>query len=221
LASAQIKPHRTLEHQLEYGVNYVIFLNQNSNFNGWGGIYMNGLFLKHNYCIGYKTIFNKKHIIKLNKTIFIALMNGTPNSPTYLSGLAYNSFNLGYAYILPINSINDLTLSLGTNLSYRYEGSELVVFAHTQNTYLFEPLFAYLEYNSIGISPNAEIEYFFTKHIGLGVNLNLNYYPFEHDKLKGDGVDEPDPFYVQTYKPQNLNFTSTFKLAYKFSFKKH
>ncbi len=79
---------------------------------------------------------------------------------------------------------------------------------------------ARLKYNSIGFSPNAEIEYFITKHFGLGVNLNMNYYPFESSKLKGDGTDQPEPFFVQTYKPNNLNFTATFKLAYKFNFNK-
>jgi hypothetical protein len=85
---------------------------------------------------------------------------------------------------------------------------------------LSEPLTAQLEYNSIGFSPNAEIEYFITKHFGVGLNFNLNYYPFESSKLIGNGKDQPDPFFVQTYKPNDLSFTATFKLAYKFNLNK-
>jgi hypothetical protein len=73
---------------------------------------------------------------------------------------------------------------------------------------------------SIGFSTNAELEYFITKHFGLGVNLNMNYYPFENGKLTGLGTDQPDPFFVQTYKSNDLNFTATFKLAYKFNLNK-
>jgi hypothetical protein len=121
---------------------------------------------------------------------------------------------LGYSYILPFKKI---LLSIGGQISYRYDGGEFDVFGYRDLTSpLSEPVIATLNYNSIGFSPNAEIEYFFTKNFGLGVNLNLNYYPFENAKLKGDGTNEPDPLYVQIYKPNNLNFTTTFKVACRF-----
>ena len=110
--------------------------------------------------------------------------------------------------------------SIGVQLSYR-GGGEAAVFGYRDPTSpLSEPVEARLEYNSIGFVPNAEIEYFITKNFGLGVNLNFNYYPFENAKLKGEGTNQPDPLYVQIYKPNNLNFTTTFKMAYKFSFSK-
>jgi len=218
LGSAQIKQHSSVEYQLEYGINHVNFLNQITNLSPWGIMHLNKQFWKYNYSMGFKTIINKKHVIKLNKTEFLTMLDYNPqNRHIGLISLVYMSLDLGYAYILPMNAINNLVINLGTNFSYRYKGNEMVYYAYWPNQNWDEPLVANLDYNSIGISPNAEIEYFFTKHFCFGINLNFNYYPFENNKLQDGGFNQPDPFYVQTYKPQNLNFTSTFKLAYKFS----
>jgi hypothetical protein len=217
IVCAQNKPKIKLEHQLEYGINYYNFLNINTNINGLGLFYLNGYNWTSNYYFGYKTIINKKHNFKFNNMYFESLVMGAPNSNSGLTGISNITLNVGYAYQLPLKKI---AFSLGANLSYRYDGSETVVYAFTQNPNFKEGVRASIYYNSVGFSPNAEIEYFITKNFGIGVNLNLNYYPFENAKLKGDGTNEPDPLYVEMYKPNNLNFNATFKLAYKFSFTK-
>jgi hypothetical protein len=216
---AQNNINKKLTHQLEYGINYVNFLQKNSrSLNGTGYFYNSGFNFTPNYYFGYKAIINEKHAIKLSIEKFIS--NSSYHDFPYLGivGLSYYTLNLGYGYTFPFKVFS---VFLGGQLSYRYAGGEAAVYGYRNPTsQLSEPVEAYLEYNSIGFSPNTEIEYSITKNFGLGVNLNLNYYPFENAKLKGDGTNEPDPMFVEIYKPNTLNFTTTFKLAYKFSFSK-
>lgn len=215
---AQTNTNKKLTHQLEYGVNYVNFFNQNTNLNGLGLFYSDGFYFRCNYFFGYKATLNHKHSIKVNFTNFESKSSYRDFPYVGIVGLSYNTLNLGYGYTFPFKVFS---VFLGGQLSYRYAGGEAAVFGYRNPTsQLSEPVVARLEYNSIGFSPNAEIEYFITKNFGLGVNLNLNYYPFENAKLKGDGTDEPGPMFVEIYKPNNLNFTTTFKMAYKFSFSK-
>jgi len=215
---AQMKNSKTLTHQLEYGINYMNFLDQNIGLNGTGYLYNPDFNLKPNYHFGYRMIINNKHGIRLSIEKFIS-NSRNPDFPYLgLVGLSFNKLSLGYSYVFPFKVF---FVSLGGNFSYRFAGGEAAVFGYRDPTSpLSEPMEARLQYNSIGFSPNVELEYFLTKHFGFGVNFNLNYYPFENAKLKGDGTNEPDPLYVQIYKPNNLNFTTTFKLAYKFSFSK-
>jgi len=205
---AQINTKNKVLHQVELGVNQANFLTRNPNFNN----------LISGYHIGYKTIFNNRHIIKIHLAHNLSNLI-YPKSPELGTiAMSFRSFNVGYGYILPFKVF---LITLGGQISYRYEEGETAVYGYRNPTLpLSEPMEARLKYNSIGFSPNIELEYFITKHFGFGVNLNLNYYPFENSKLKGDGFNEPDPLFVETYKPNNLNLTATFKLAYKFSFKK-
>jgi hypothetical protein len=206
---AQIDLSKKFTHQFELGINYVDFFTKNKNLNS----------IASSFTLGYKSIIKEKHEIKF---VLMGISSNlsypiTPNLGLFAT--SFISINLGYSFVL--KPIKVIKVSLGGQLSYRFAGGEAAVFGYRDPTSpLSEPVEARLEYNSIGFSPNAELEYFITKNFGLGVNLNLNYYPFENAKLKGDGTNEPDPLYVQIYKPNNLNFTTTFKLAYKFSFSK-
>ncbi|MFA9214371.1 MAG: hypothetical protein ACEQSR_11080 [Candidatus Methylacidiphilales bacterium] len=202
---AQINTKNKVLHQVELGINHANFLTKNPNFNN----------VISGYHLGYKVLF-KNHAIKIHLAYNLSslIYPKTPNLGVI--AMDFRTFNFGYNYIFPFKLFS---VDVGCQISYRYEGGEAAVYGYRNPTSpLSEPVEARLKYNSIGFSPNAEIEYFITKNFGLGVNLN--YYPFENAKLKGDGTNEPDPLYVQIYKPNNLNFTSTFKLAYKFSFSK-
>lgn len=208
ISNAQGNGSIKTENQIELGLNYVDFLSQHSKLNRP----LSG------YSIGYKITIKNKHSIKLG----IDYCNSALKYPKYPDlgtiALSFGCFGVGYSYT-PYFKV--LKISLGGKLCYRYMGGETAVFGYRSPPPLTEPVEARLEYNSIGFSPNTEIEFFFTKHLGLGINLNLNYYPFENAKLKGDGTNQPDPFYVQIYKPNNLNFIATFKLAYRFKLGKN
>ncbi len=112
---AQIKnPTRKLIHQLELGLNHADFLTKNSSFN----ILISG------YHFGYKAIYKNKHIIKIhlayNKSSLIY-----PKTPNLgLIALDFRTFNVGYNYMLPFKVF---LVSLGGQLSYRYEGGETAV----------------------------------------------------------------------------------------------
>jgi len=70
---------------------------------------------------------------------------------------------------------------------------------------------------SVGGSIGVDINYFFSKHVGLGFKTSYNFYPFENAKLSaGESINQPDPFLVETHKQLNQMLILNFKIVTRF-----
>jgi hypothetical protein len=209
------------KNQFEFGISNVSYPNSkfDDNFNFYKDYLKPGYstMRRHNYYFGYNRIINSKYFIGVNLT-----SSFTPNGKDF-SAIAigeilrsYNeqlNFNLGHLF-----SYRNINIIPTIQLSYRYGGSQSAIFGFRDPIgILTEPLFAYLEYNSLGGSIGGDINYFFSKHVGLGVKTSYNYYPFENAKLSaGESIDQPDPLLVETHKPLNQMLIVNIKIITKF-----
>ncbi|MCF8253068.1 MAG: hypothetical protein K9H61_07445 [Bacteroidia bacterium] len=168
---------------------------------------------KFNLYFGYNRQISNKHSFHFD---FINFQSDYDyNKPIgVLVGSFFEQFNIGYSYLIYSKKL-DIRPSL--SFSYRYFGSELVIFGYRDPVLHEEPLWALLWYNSIGASVGVDINYFFSKHLGLGVKTSYNFYPFENAKLSaGESIDQPDPFLVETHKPLNQMLILNFKIVTRF-----
>jgi hypothetical protein len=200
------------KNQFEFGINRTYY--PNSKFDDHGNFRISyytsyRYFINANYFVGYTRTIGKDYTISLD------LMRGfTPNSKGNAAaigeilGARYKMFNIGFG-----KQFNFAKLQFHPKmyLSYRYDGHQYTIFGYRAPP--FEPLFADLWYNSVGISIGTDINYFFHKHFGVGLKTSYNFYPFEKAKLSaGQSIDQPDPLLVATHKPLNQMVILNFKI---------
>lgn len=193
------------KNQFETGPTVINFF-YNKGFTGLG--IDNILSLNRYY--GYSRIIKKRHVIRIGYRQFGSDM--LPFIVGKVNQHYFRSADLGYGYIF---TKCKLQLIGHVGLSYRYDGGESVVFGFRQNTWP-EPVFASLVYNSIGGSFDIDANYFFIKNIGVGIKTAYTFYPFEDAKLRGNGIDNPPPILVATYKPINQMLIINGKLMLRF-----
>jgi len=224
--NAQNKTTNRFEHQLELGYNYGKFFGNYSEFNGIGflqkwdfrafelkNIYQ--IFRRLNYTnlfYSYKLIINNKHCFKINKMVYNSHSGRLPNIKIGFSGFYGEVLSLGYGRNFNYKKLNT---TLFLQLSQR-TGTEYALLGFLSN----HPLNAELKYNSYGIALGSDIDFFITKNLGLGVNINYYYFPNETNKLEGDDVQYVDPSIIENYKPLSEFIFLNFKIAYKFALPK-
>jgi hypothetical protein len=223
---AQINAKSKLfQNQIDFGINYGLFSGNRDVFNGIGWLqrwdfkreelwypYQNLRRLNYtNIYLSYKFILKEKHYFKLSREVFSSDGKIQFNK-TGIIGFHIDLTSFGYGYNLPTKKIKT-TLFLQVN---KRTGLEVVKIGYDG----YHTLKADLNYNSYGISTGAELEYFFTKNLGLGANIYYYYFPNETNKLEGKDVQYVDKMIIDSYKPINDFFLINFKLAYKFSFPK-
>jgi hypothetical protein len=221
---AQPKP-KFLQHQLDFGINYGLFLGNRSQFTGIGALQhwdfkrqelltpyltLNKLNYTNIYW-AYKLIINEKHNIKFSRVLLVSDWLSPANNKG-LIGFGIYMYNLGYGYQLPFKKIKT-TLFVQVNKRTGMEGAKI---GHDG----YHGYYADLKYDSYGISLGTDLEYFFTKNFGLGANIYYYYFPFETNKLAGDDVQYVDKNIIDSYRPINDFFLINFKVAYKFSLPK-
>lgn len=209
------------KNQIEFGISNVSY--PNSKFDDNFKFYENYLkpgysnMRRHNYYFGYNRIINSKYLLGVN---FISSL--TPNTKEFseiaigeILGTDNKQLNFNFGYLFSYRKINIIPTA---QISYRYGGSQSVIFGFRDPSgILTEPLFAHLEYNSVGGSIGIDINYFFSKNVGLGFKTSYNFYPFENAKLSaGESIDQPDPFLVETHKPLNQMLILNFKIVTRF-----
>lgn len=171
-----------------------------------------------NFYYGLKVNLRDKHCLSVHYQSFQTTPYSPPLKTQNVELLLRNvkSFGLGYNYILPFQKFQTM---IGIGVNYRYSGGEQVIFAYWLNPPpgWNEPISAYVEYNSLGLSPGIEVNWFWSSHFGIGVRSFYQYFPFESNKLSGNGIEMSDPDLVSNYKPGKQMFTLDFKLAYRFS----
>lgn len=209
------------KNQFELGISNVSYLNSkfDDNFNFYKNYFRSDYsnIRRHNYYLGYNRVLYSKYVIGVN------LISGfTPNGNNFtaieigeIRGAYNNQLNFSIGKLFSYKKINIIPT---IQLSYRYDGFQYTVFGYRNpNGVLTEPLFADLQYNSIGGSLGVDINYFFSKHVGLGVKTSFNFYPFENAKLSaGESIDQPDPLLVETHKPLNQMLILNFKIVTRF-----
>ncbi len=221
---AQPKP-KFLQHQLDFGVNYGLFLGNRSQFTGIGWLqrwdfkrqellYPNRIFRTLNYTniyLAYKLILHEKHCLKLSREVFGSEIYPVLNK-IGINGFHIELLSLGYGYSLPLKKIKT-TLFAQVNKRIGLEGAQI---GHDG----YHGLYADLKYDSYGMSLGTDLEYFFTKNFGLGANIYYYNFPFETNKLEGNDVQYVDKNIIDSYRPINDFFLINFKVAYKFSLPK-
>jgi hypothetical protein len=168
---------------------------------------------KFNLYFGYNRQISNKHSILFN---FISFQSDYDyNKPIgVVVGSFFEQINIGYSYCI-YSKMLDIRPSL--SFSYRYFGSEMVIFGYKDPVLLEEPLWALVWYNSIGASVGVDLNYILTKNFGLGIKTSYNFYPFENAKLSaGESINQPDPFLVETHKPLNQMLILNFKIVTRF-----
>ncbi len=168
----------------------------------------------YNLYFGYTRNMLNNHSMHINYISFESEYDY--NKPIgVIIGSFFKQFNVGYSYLL---NINKLDIRPFFSFSYRYSGGERIIFGYRNpGSLLSEPLWADLWYNSLGGSIGIDFNYFFSKHVGLGVKTSYNFYPFENAKLSaGESINQPDPFLVETHKPMNQMLIVNFKIITKF-----
>lgn len=209
------------KNQFEFGISDVSYPNSkfDDNFNFYKNYFRSGYsnIRRHNYYLGYNRVLYNKYVIGVNLT-----SSFTPNGDNLaaieigeIRGAYNKQLNISIGKLFSSKKINIIP---SIQLSYRYDGFQYTVFGYRNpNGVLTEPLFADLQYNSIGGSAAIDINYFFSKHVGLGVKTSYNIYPFEKAKLSaGESIDQPDPFLVETHKPLNQMLIVNFKIVTRF-----
>ena len=170
-------------------------------------------FIQANYFVGYTRILKKNYTISVDKTNGFTPGSNTSNTSAIgeILGSRYKLFNIALGKQFQFLK---LELTPKISVSYRYSGFQYTVFGYRDpNGILTEPLFASLHYNSVGGAIGLDINYFFAKHIGLGLKTSYNIYPFENAKLSsGNPVDKPDPLLVATHRPLNQMIVLNFKI---------
>jgi hypothetical protein len=206
---------------LEYGVNYIHqYDNYNDSYNGLGALYYQKTWLwSSNYYFAYRLIYKNKHILKLSNTYFEIRTTNVPfTAEKYKLGANSDIYSLGYGYKLPIEKVS---ISFFGVLNYRYKGGEAAISNLFQNAYWSEASYAFLYYNSPwGFGTGVELEYFFTKHIGLGINTYFHAFPWESAQFESNNVGELFPEFLEKYQTNKFFVNSTIKLAYKFALPK-
>jgi len=209
------------KNQIEFGISNVSY--PNSKFDDNFKFYENYLkpgysnMRRHNYYLGYNRVLYSNYVIGVN-LISGFTANGNNFAAIEIGEIrgVYNkqlNFNIGKLF-----SYKKIKIIPTLQLSYRYDGFQYTVFGYRNpNGVLTEPLFADLQYNSIGGSVGLDINYFFSKHVGLGVRTLYNFYPFENAKLSaGESIDQPDPLLVETHKPLNQMLILNLKIVTRF-----
>lgn len=180
------------KNRFEFGNTFVSYFDKE----GFNSYELN----KFNLYWSYSRIIKNKHVININLTTYRSPYISNANVGQ-VAGSSFESLNLGYGRILHTKKLEIIP---NASLSYRYNGVQSVVFAYRNpGSLLSEPLFAYLEYNSVGGLLAVDANYFLVKYIGIGLKLSYAFYPFENAKLSADGVDKPDPAFVETHGPLN------------------
>jgi hypothetical protein len=224
--NAQNKTTNHFEHQFELGYNYGNFFGNYSEFNGIGFLQIwdfkaiellniQKIFRRLNYTnlfYSYKIIINNKHCFKINKMVYNAYSGQLNNINIGFSDFDVELLNMGYGRNFNFKKIN---ATMFLQLSQR-TGTEYALLGFLSN----HPLNAELKYNSYGIALGTDFDFFITKNLGLGLNINYYNYPFETNKLEGDDVQYVDPSIIENYKPMQEFVFINFKLAYKFALPK-
>lgn len=214
-----------LQHQLDFGVSYGLFLGNRSQFTGIGWLQrwdfkrdellspyqtLNRLNYTNIY-LAYKLILHEKHYLKLSREVFGSEIYPELNK-IGINGFHIELLSLGYGYSLPLKKIKT-TLFVQVNKRTGMEGAKI---GHDG----YHSLYADLKYDSYGMSLGTDLEYFFTKNFALGANIYYYYFPFETNKLAGENVQYVDKNIIDSYKPISNFFLINFKVAYKFSLPK-
>ncbi|TAE81715.1 MAG: hypothetical protein EAY81_09610 [Bacteroidetes bacterium] len=205
------------KNQFEFGITRTSYpdskFDDHGNSNGINNYSSYRYYINANYFIGYTRTIGKNYTISLD-----VMRGSTSNSRTSATSAIgeilyarYNLFNVGFGKQI---NLKKLQLHPKIYLSYRYDGYQYTVFGFRDPLgILTEPLFADLQYNSVGGAVGLDINYFFAKHIGLGVKTSYNLYPFEKAKLSaGQSIDQPDPLLVATHRPLNQMIVLNFKI---------
>jgi len=206
--------------QVEYGINFMhLYNNFNDNYDATGDLlrYKSTILWNTNFFLGYKFIIKNKHIIKLSSSVFQATITSLKNnSNDYKISFSSNFYSLGYGYKLPIKKV---TLAIFGLLNYRKETGEGALVNYYQGQLLSEGTYAFLDYNSLwGFGTGFELEYFFSKNIGIGLNSFLNVFPNENASFYLDqlnGYKASNEFNSRNL-PNSYFINSTMKLIYKF-----
>lgn len=206
---------KKVKHQLEYGLDYMnYYSNYKRDFKGWGYTAYVGFNLNSTYSLNYKCIIKDKHVIRFGFSRYYSA-NEYPDYPQLGKvGFTLGNLSLGYGYMF---AFKNLFVSAHGAVNYRYTGGEAAISAWSEDPNFKEVNFVDLRYKApFGFGSGIELEYFFIKNLGIGINAYLNYFPFEDAKFRGYFDDEKA--FNSIYKPNDLYVTTTFKLAYKFSF---
>lgn len=195
------------KNQFETGVTLVNYFN-GDGFKGFG--YEQA---QYNRYLGYSRIIKNKHVIGLSYTYYTSPLN-TDLPIGKVIEHRFKAVQLGYGYIFTQNKFQVIGQAA---ISYRYYGGESIIFGYRNPfSLLSEPLFARLNYNSVGGSVGIDANYFFIKNVGVGIKASYTFYPFENAKLGADGIDKPDPLLVATHRPLNQLFIVNGKLVLRF-----
>lgn len=171
-------------------------------------------YTRYSFYLGYSRNIINNHSLHLNFISFRSELDY--NRPIgVVVGSSFKQFNIGYSYLLNVKKFD---IRLSYTFSYRYSGGERIIFGYRNpNSLLSEPLWADLWYNSVGGSIGVDINYFFSKHVGLGFKTSYNFYPFENAKLSaGESINQPDPLLVETHKPLNQMLILNLKIVTRF-----
>lgn len=212
------------KHQLEYGINYIHFYNNfDENYASTGNIFRyKGIpTWSANYYLGYKLIYKNKQVIKLSNTVFeVTIASQSTTKEAYKIGFASHFYSLGYGYRLDLKNASITFFGL---LNYRYFGAEGAIVSSYQDASISEGKYAFSDYASPwGFGTGIELEYFFTKNFGFGINTYLNAFPNENAQFTDNGLIMTQNF-IEFNNKQKANtyfINSTFKLAYRFSLPK-
>jgi len=208
---------RDFKTQLETGLNYSDFLGKAPRLNGFGRVAYqqpSTFKIRPNLFLGVKGIVNNKHCVKISYSRFESSFVNFQETGLYF--VTYKMFGLGYGYKLPLKP---LSITLSAMLQYRagFYNMEYVIFEYPHWEESFPKAATYLRTNIIGFSPGVDIDYFFTKNIGLGLSSNYNYFPSAKSEAGYASNYPPKLEDVASYKPIKEFVTLNFKLLYKFS----
>ncbi|MFA9212367.1 MAG: hypothetical protein ACEQSR_00780 [Candidatus Methylacidiphilales bacterium] len=206
---AQESSYNKFQHQFEIGTNYTKYFGPRSVYDGIGINSARKRGGVSNY-FAYKLILNNQHIFKVALLECSSSDAIVVNNNYQLSNTYSKIVELGYGYRVPVKYIN--TTIFG-NLSYRYGGSESVT-SNQQNLDWVEN-----KYNSLGVSTQVDLEYFFTKNLGVGLNICYYFFPLESNNITDKGMLVNNNIY-HDFEPIKHFMNLNFKLAYKFSITK-
>jgi hypothetical protein len=131
----------------------------------------------------------------------------------------YTSYGIGAGQY-----INKRKLQVGVSLQFiyainSYGGDRQIFWMYASDPVASSKPFPrsveYIDHYGFGVSPGAEINYFFYKNIGLGCNFNLQYYPFATSRPYDMNV--ADASEIEQYnQPTKAIFSSNIKVVYRF-----
>jgi hypothetical protein len=179
----------------------------------------------------YKRMINTKLFILVSQQPFDPGYGWFQNHPgEYLKGdltwrAGYTSYGIGGGRIFKKDNFQAaLSLQLIYALNY-FRGGRSVFWEYSGDSWpLFERhipcVLRYYDKYGYGIAPGAETNYFLNKNIGIGVNFNLNYFPFATSRFENADIYITDPYTEEDIakynRPARLILGMNLKVVYRF-----